>query len=229
MKDKILVLNGIQYGEALLGLGEMSGDTTKFIDNTEEYKLVLFTGGADVDPSFYGETSPNGVCKFDTERDRTERMLFGIARRNNIPMIGICRGMQFLTVMAGGRLIHHLDNHNGAHHDVGTQKDGVILRVNSIHHQMAIPPKDGYIVGWSVSKLSDDYVGNKDKMVEWKGPEVEAVVLPNIEACGVQWHPETLGKLAGGYVFFYNMAAHLINNDMDGFVRIYTGRATMEA
>jgi gamma-glutamyl-gamma-aminobutyrate hydrolase PuuD len=223
MKDKILVLNGFSYGEALLGLGEMTGNTTEFVDNPDEYKLVLFTGGEDVDPSLYKETSPNGVCRSNPKRDRAEKMIFQTALEHDIPMAGICRGTQFLTVMAGGRLIHHLDNHAGAHHDIGTQKDDIIIRVNSLHHQMAIPSKDGYIIGWSTNKLSADYVGDKDKVIKWKGPEVEAVILPNIKACGVQWHPETLTKTSPGYIFFYNMVAHLLHNDMDDFVKIYTG------
>lgn len=229
MKDKILVLNGFSYGEALLGLGEMTGDTTKFLDDTDEYKLVLFTGGEDVSPSLYGETSPNGVCKFNFRRDKLEETIFRIALAHGIPMAGICRGLQFLTVMAGGRLIHHLDNHAGAHHDIGTQKDDTIIRVNSLHHQMAIPPKDSYIIGWSVEKLSDDYVGDRDVMVNWKGPEVEAAIFPSIKACGVQWHPEVLAKRSAGYIFFYNMVAHMLHNDMNDFVKVYTGRATMGA
>lgn len=228
-KDKILILHGIVYGEALLGLGEITEDTAKFIHDPSQYKLVLFTGGEDVDPSFYKETSPDGLCRSNPKRDEVERMILRIALEHGIPMAGICRGLQFLTVMADGRLIHHLDNHAGAHHDIGTQKNNAIIRVNSIHHQMAIPPKDGYIVAWSANKLSADYVGDKDEIVDWRGPEVEAAILPSINACGVQWHPETLPKRSAGYAFFYSMVSHLLHNDMNDFVRVYTGRSAVGA
>ncbi len=228
-KDKILVLNGIHYGESLLGLGELTGNTMKFVRNPDRYKLVLFTGGEDIHPSFYGETSPKNICHSSIARDKVERVIFRIALRDKIPMAGICRGLQFLCVMSGGRLIHHLDGHAGKHHDVGFQKDDTIIRVNSIHHQMSIPPKDAYIIGWSANKLSSEYIGDKDKKVEWGGPEVEAVIFPTIKACGVQWHPEMLPKRSDGYVFFYTMVAQLLNMGMKDFVKIYTGRSEMEA
>lgn len=228
-KDKILVLNGISYGESLLGLGVLTGDTTKFVHNPDRYRLVLFTGGEDVDPSLYGETSPKSICHSSINRDKVERAVFRIALRNKIPMAGICRGLQFLSVMTGGRLIHHLDGHAGLHHEVGFQKDDEVIKVNSIHHQMAIPPKDAYIIGWSADKLSSEYIGDKDERVEWAGPEVEAAIFPNIKACGVQWHPEMMPKRSAGYTFFYTMVAQLLNISTEDFVKVYTGRSEMRA
>jgi anthranilate/para-aminobenzoate synthase component II len=225
MKTKIFVTRYLEYGAALSGLGDMTGNSAEFIHSPEKFKLVLFTGGEDVDPGFYSETSPHGLCQFNTQRDGTEMSYFTHAFKNKIPMTGICRGLQFINVMAGGRLIHHLNGHNNGHHDFGCQKDDDIRRVNSLHHQMAIPPKDAFIVGWSLDKLADRYHGDEDKKIWWPGPEVESVIYPSIKACGVQYHPEMMDPETEGYKFFYNMVSHMLTHTMEAFVKIYTGKA----
>lgn len=225
--DKILVLNGFGYGEALLGIGELAQNIEDFAQNPEEFMLVLFTGGADVTPELYGDTSPRGLCQSNPQRDATERIVFRIALEAGIPMAGICRGLQFLNVMAGGKLIHHLDGHTGAFHLMEVQKDDKLRRVNTLHHQMVIPPNDAFIIGWSKAKLSEKYIGNEDKEIRWPGPEVEAVIYPKIKACGVQYHPEMMPKRSDGYEFFYEMVYNMTITDMETFVKVYTGKAEM--
>jgi len=227
MKTKIFITKHLEYGTALTGLGDMTGNSTEFMHSSDKFKLVLFTGGEDVTPILYGETSPNGLCRYNTVRDRTESAYFKHALMHGIPMVGICRGLQFINVMAGGRMIHHMTGHVNGYHDFGCQKNDKIIRVNSMHHQMVIPPKDALIVGWSVDKLAPEYFGDEDKKIQWPGPEVEAVIYPTINACGVQYHPEMMSPDTEGYTFFYNMVAHLLDYTMDVFTRVYTGK--MEA
>lgn len=226
MSDKILVLSGPSYGSTVEGLGSLTSNTTEFLSKTDEFKLVLFTGGADVDPSLYGNTSPKNICVTNPQRDKFERTIFKHALDHGIKMAGICRGLQFINVMAGGKLIHHLDRHDGfpiPYHNFECQKDDKIRRINTMHHQMAIPPKDGIIIGWSSTKLSEKYVGDKDEEVNWPGPEVEAAIYPEIGACGVQWHPEMMLEGSDGYQFFHNMVRAVIQLDMEDFVNLYTG------
>ncbi len=226
MSEKILVVNGMDYANAIKGLGEMTGNTGEFMTNASLFRLVLFTGGVDVDPSFYGHTSPKGLCQSTVLRDKFEKLIFKHALKHGIKMAGICRGLQFLNVMAGGKLIHHLDGHEKFYHDFECQKDDKIRRINTMHHQMVIPPKDGIIIGWSPKKLSKCYIGDKDKEVNWPGPEVEAVIYPKIGACGVQWHPEMMLGRGEGYDFFYNMVISIMQLDTEDFVNLYTGNIT---
>lgn len=232
MADKILVLNGPNYAEAVAGLGTFIYKSKSFLDNAEGFKLVLFTGGADVDPSLYGDTSPKGICMTNPKRDELEEIVFKHALKHGIKMAGICRGLQFLNVMAGGKLVHHLDHHDGYsslfrdYHDFECQKDDEIRRINTMHHQMAIPPKDGIIVGWSKTRQSERYIGDKDEEMNWPGPEVEAAIYPEIGACGVQWHPEMMMATSDGYNFFYEMVGALLQLDMEDFVNLYTGNIT---
>lgn len=110
--------------------------------------VFVFTGGADVHPSLYGENEFEG-CHYHIERDIRERVLFNVAVNNDIPMIGICRGAQFLNVMSGGRLWHDVDNH-GRNHEVVDLKTGVRYSdVVSTHHQMMIPGSTGEVLAYA--------------------------------------------------------------------------------
>ena len=109
---------------------------------------LLLTGGGDIDPALYGE-SPDGAQGIEPERDEMEMALFRYAVREEMPTLGICRGMQLINVAMGGRLIQDLPGHTlpefqSAIHQVyvspGTRLGaiigaGAIYRTNSRHHQ----------------------------------------------------------------------------------------------
>jgi putative glutamine amidotransferase len=71
---------------------------------------VVFPGGPDVDPAFYGEASEPRT-EIDPELDRVELALANWAIDSELPTLGICRGQQLLNVALGGSLIQHLDRH----------------------------------------------------------------------------------------------------------------------
>lgn len=224
--DNILVVNGKTYAKPIENLGRMVFEFDQFIQEPRTFKLVLFTGGEDVDPSFYGETSPLGYCSSNILRDRKERLIFKRALKYDIKMTGICRGTQFLNVMAGGKMIHHFDGHaSWGLHDLACSKDDTIIQVNSLHHQMIVPPPHGYIIGWCPDKLSENYFGDKDLPVRWPGPEVESVYLPRIKAFGVQWHPEMMSRESEGFQLYNEMVADFLDMTVKEFSNKYTGRA----
>jgi len=209
---KILVVNGSNYGQALEGLGELVTNVIDFIENPTTYRLILFTGGEDITPGLYNDISPTGMCFSNLYRDNEEREIFELAIKHNIRMIGICRGVQFLNVMAGGKMFHDVDNHAGSWHDM-TTSSGEIIRVNSLHHQMVIPPKDAEIIGWSSKHQATKYYGDKDLLVDKPKVEPEAVLFKSINAAGVQYHPEIMDTNSTGYRFFYKLAEDLLNID----------------
>jgi len=224
-KKKILVPDQMEYAKAIEGLGAVTGDTADFYSNPDKYSLVLFTGGSDVSPELYGDSSPLGVCRCNKHRDQADIKLFGHATKHGIKMAGICRGAQLLNVMGGGRLIHDLTGHNTMKEHVfrPTCEDYTYIKVNSLHHQMMIPPPDGYVIGTSPYRLSDNYIGYNDQPVKWPGPEIEAVLIPKIKSVGVQYHPEMMDKNSAGYQFFYEMIKHFLEMDESYFVKRYTG------
>ena len=167
----------------------------KQIDNIEQADLVIFGGGSDVDPATYGEKK-NPRTYSHSARDIGEKRDFKIALEKGIPMYGICRGIQFLCAMAGGKLIQHVNNHGGSHR-VSTF-DELVIEANSMHHQMINPyglPAGNYkILAWTPSRLSNTYLGETDKSITlpWDFKEIEAAYFPKINAMGVQYHPEMM-------------------------------------
>lgn len=163
--------------------------------------LIIFTGGADVNPGLYGEKKhPYTVVNF--ERDKLDLEKF--AEFRTTPKLMICRGAQFGCVMAGGKLIQHVSGHGlRSTHEIETF-DGKKLEITSTHHQMMYPwdVKNHYILAHNFN-LSDTYQGEneeeifkavelhkKGKVVKPLITEPEIVYFPDIKALCVQGHPE---------------------------------------
>ena len=220
---KILVLNGNNYFNAVKGLGDPVYDAVDFMSYPEQYGLVMFTGGEDVHPSLYGETSPHNLCGSNINRDIQEQVVFEQAKKHSVKMTGICRGSQFLNVMNGGRMIHHLDGHAGQKHRMVTTKDDHQIWVNSTHHQMSIPSENGFVVGWAANKQSSRYFGDLDEIIDWPGPEVEVLLYPKTQCFAVQYHPEWLDYNTPAYEWYWNAINDFLDMDISKFTEIYTG------
>lgn len=135
----------------------------KIVKTLKNAELVVFTGGEDVDPSIYNE--PRGkFTSSNLERDKIEKIVFDKAKKLKIPMLGICRGSQFLCVMNGGRLVQHQENPNSIH-PIKTDKYGTI-KITSTHHQAAFPFNlklwQYRLIGWT-EKLSEFHLDGKIK------------------------------------------------------------------
>jgi len=156
-------------------------------DSMEEYDLLVFTGGADIHPSIYGENNTHSHCNLP--RDKVEIEMFQLSRKYDMKLFGICRGHQLLNALYGGKLIQDLrtfkKSHGGYHELLITEPDSVIgsiyTEVNSIHHQ-----------GVETAGRNLDVTSTYKGVVE----SVES------EKCiSVQWHPEFMldnqaGKLS---------------------------------
>jgi putative glutamine amidotransferase len=153
---------------------------------------VMFTGGSDVSPALYGE-EPHPTTNVKPERDTAELLLMRAAIENDLPVLGICRGLQLMVVAYGGKLHQHLpdvlghNNHRpisgpkfGEHlvrTTVGTRARAVLgetLMVNSFHHQGCKDPGGLLPSGWCP----------EDDLIEVVEDQRRSFVL------GVQWHPE---------------------------------------
>ncbi|TYB37566.1 gamma-glutamyl-gamma-aminobutyrate hydrolase family protein [Micromonospora sp. AP08] len=151
---------------------------------------LLLAGGADVGPERYGRP-PDPRTESRPDRDAGELALLTAALAADLPVLGVCRGMQLLAVAYGGTLHQHLpdvvghDRHRPAPGVYGSHPvrfaDGSLAgavmagvdEVNSYHHQGVADPGGLAVTGWA-----DDGV-------------VEAVEDPARRfLLGVQWHPE---------------------------------------
>jgi putative glutamine amidotransferase len=161
---------------------------------------LLFTGGPDLDPGVYGhERHPELGPDVDRAGDEYELALLTAATARDLPVLGICRGMQALNVSRGGTLHQHLPDitaldHRQGHEPHAPAHPAVVrpgsllhdltgasaLEVNSFHHQAA----DRIGAGLEVCAQAPDGT-------------VEALWDPAARFClGVQWHAELLTQHA---------------------------------
>ena len=112
---------------------------------------VIFSGGPDLDPSYYGEAVWNETVEVDTLRDVSDLMLMRAALAARKPVMCICRGEQLMNVVLGGSLYQDIPTQvdtlvkhgGGTWHRIGVEKGSVLydlfgqdsLTVNSFHHQ----------------------------------------------------------------------------------------------
>ena len=155
---------------------------------------LMLAGGADIDPETYGaETHPETKGTWP-ERDRFELALTRRALERDIPVLGICRGMQLLNVALAGTLVQHLPEVLGAEaHRAG-------VGTFSEHHVRLDPESlactaagiEGFVV-WSHHHQGVDRLGEGLKVTGWSAEDdlPEAIELPGKRfALGVAWHPE---------------------------------------
>src|ERR1700744_3795301 len=123
--------NSSDHGNFLAPLGFSE---TKIIEQAD---IVIFGGGADITPERYGE-QPGKRTYCSPAKEKQEVEDFKIAQSLGKKCLGICRGLQLLCTLAGGKLIQHISNHGGCEHTIDTF-DGNRVKVNSLHHQMVNP------------------------------------------------------------------------------------------
>lgn len=159
---------------------------------------LLLTGGEDVDPGLYGEGPSPLLGTVDRERDLFELALFAAARPREIPVLGICRGIQLVNVALGGTLWQDLaserrclvDHEPRAPRERRTHRVDLAagsrvarllgaerLEVNSIHHQGIKTLAPGLVAsGWAEDGLVESVESAPDG--GW--------------LVAVQWHPEEM-------------------------------------
>lgn len=159
---------------------------------------VLMMGGADWNPSLYGETRDETTQQPDSGRDRMELYILKKMLADKKPFLGICRGHQGLAIASGGKLIQHVaDEFPTEKHDVENydglfsgQKHEVILEPNSHIHQ--ILGKEKIIVN-SGHHQAVRNAGHNMKIVG-RSPAGVAEVIEHTDSSffcfGVQCHPE---------------------------------------
>ena len=75
---------------------------------SERLDALVLSGGADIDPARYGRVSEPGLQGIDPERDEFEYALLSHAKLRGIPILGICRGMQFMNISLGGTMLQDI-------------------------------------------------------------------------------------------------------------------------
>ncbi len=171
-----------------------SGDMTGILPLIDG---LVISGGPDLSPENYGQEPGPMTIEYFPDQDQTEMDLVNSAIDMDIPVFGVCRGMQLLSVMHGGSMHQHLDT------TPGYESHGGFDGVESKHDVVA---EDGSklaeIMGKSFTVNSTHHQGVSDAgslRVSAKATHdglIEAVERTDVRFCmGVQWHPERIGHL----------------------------------
>lgn len=162
----------------------------------EHVSGILFTGGDDIDPHYYGEEVINDSVEIDADRDTSDLIYASLALKMQMPILSICRGEQLINVALGGSLYQDMPSqftdtlyaHRQCfdpekYHKVTLDPDSRIasilgtttLMTNSNHHQSVKVLAPGLkLVGTTADGVVEAYEGNAD----------------GLDVIAVQWHPE---------------------------------------
>jgi gamma-glutamyl-gamma-aminobutyrate hydrolase PuuD len=217
MKDSYLVYPHLYFDVFVSGPPEDQYGFPDFLSKAKCTKandplladVVVFTGGPDVNPMYYGE-EPHPKTYFDENRDLADIDLYMKCVENGIPMFGVCRGAQFLHVMNGGALYQDVNHHHGDHTMWDTRTKRLVQRVSSVHHQM-VQPEPGMVVLGTSSKSSERWINATDK-VTGTMQDVEAFFYRDTLCLGVQGHPEYAGYNEFGLWCLDRMQEFFVDN-----------------
>lgn len=160
---------------------------------------IVFTGGEDVQPAYYGKAFDSARCACNPGRDSLEMALIREAFKLKMPVFGICRGQQILNVALGGTLIvdiptdhpgnviHRMDDYLRCFHNITAVKGSHLYNtagadsgmVTSSHHQAIEKTAPGLRI---VARSNDSII----ESVEWADPSGKSFLM------AVQWHPERM-------------------------------------
>lgn len=208
-----MYVEAVEAGGGIPVLLAPPGDSGSLDRLTKAVDGLVLSGGTDMDPVYFGEEPISGVGEICPERDAFELALAGAALASDIPLFGICRGMQVINIAAGGDIYQDINSQLGnplfkhfqqaprwhPTHEIkvlpGTSLASILgsgpVRVNSYHHQAVRKVAPGFVV----SARSADGV-------------IEAVESPgHLFALGVQCHPEAMWQKHPVFLNLFNKLA----------------------
>ena len=171
-------------------------DPHVIINTLDRIDALILSGGGDYNPLWAGEEPSPLLHGINAERDQAELMITRLAYNRQIPMLGICRGIQTLAMALGGKVFQDIsDRATEKHsqdadrseptHTVTIEKDSILyhlysqqstIYVNSFHHQAVSDTGAKF----RVTARSADGIIEAMESTEYK------------PVMGVQWHPECL-------------------------------------
>jgi microsomal dipeptidase-like Zn-dependent dipeptidase/gamma-glutamyl-gamma-aminobutyrate hydrolase PuuD len=165
------------------------------INTLEHIDALILSGGADINPLWVGEEPSTKLHGINQERDLPELLIARLAYNRQIPMLGICRGIQTLAAALGGKVSQDISDvatvkhsqdadRSEATHSVIIEENSILYglygsekqMVNSFHHQAVADGGDKFRI---VAKSADGIV-----------EAMESTEFKSI--LGVQWHPECM-------------------------------------
>jgi len=172
-------------------------DTDSIINTLEHIDGLLLSGGADFNPLYAGEEPQSKLSSINSERDLPELLITQLAYNRQIPILGICRGIQTIAMTLGGQVMQdisetaHIKHSQDADRSEPTHSVNIVegsilsslyeeqhIYVNSFHHQAVGDTGQRFRVT----------ARSADGLIE----AIESTEHKSI--MGVQWHPECLSE-----------------------------------
>ena len=156
---------------------------------------IIIGGGDDIDPLLYG-SHDDGLARIDRDRDAFEVDIIEHALKTDLPIFGICRGMQLLNVVQGGSLFGDIRGMRRLTSSRRTPFPRKQVRVLDGSEFGAIVRKNAFKVN-SLHHQAIDDLGASMKAVAWDDDDfIQAIEYSDHRfMMGVQWHPEYLPYL----------------------------------
>jgi putative glutamine amidotransferase len=179
---------------------------------------LLLAGGADIDPASYGQPAHAETVDTVPERDAFEIALTRRAIARDLPILGICRGMQLINVALGGTLQQHLPERYGHH-----EHRRAIGSFDGADHEVLL--SEGTVAARAAGELRHATKSHHHQGVDQLGEGLEISGVSTLDdlpeaielsdrrfVLGVQWHPEadTASRVIGAFV-----AAAKARSDVD--------------
>lgn len=142
-----------------------------------DVELVVLTGGNNVNPDFYDGEMLTDVYPI---RDRTEGILMEQSITRGLPLIGICRGFQFINVMLDGKITHGIKDHVRKDHKLISTNKIIDGKITNTYHNQGI--------------TKDDLSNKLEILAETEDGFIEAFRSNEHKILGIQWHPERQDK-----------------------------------
>ncbi len=186
-------------------------DTDAIINTLSRIDGLLLSGGGDFNPLYCGEEPSPKLHSINRERDLPELLITRLAYNRQIPMLGICRGIQTLAMALGGRVEQDIEpkatvkhsqdaDRNEPTHTVNIASDTILhsiygtntIAVNSFHHQVVAETGEKFK---ATATSADGFI----EAIESR--EFKSIM-------GVQWHPECLGDGLPLFQWLVKQSAH---------------------
>lgn len=190
-KLSAFVLPGAFYG-SVVGLMAEAGFSKA--DSIETADVVVFIGGADINPSLYDQKN---IASYgiNTVRDDLEISAYKTAQAAGKICFGICRGAQFLHAMNGGKLWQDVNNHGGRDHYIVDLDEDTKVLATSLHHQMLQQNDKIEVIAVTEERVATHFRDDSTDVSLGRNPEsslleIEAGAYSDTKCFFVQGHPE---------------------------------------
>ena len=183
-------------------------DVQAVVNTLDRIDGLLLSGGADFNPLYAGEEPSARLGGINAERDLPELLITQLAYNRQLPILGICRGIQTLAMALGGKVCQDISDRAQVRHSqdadrsepthsVTLEPDSILyhiyqessqlstLYVNSFHHQVVEDPGERF---WVTARSTDGFIEAMESR------EYKSIL-------GVQWHPECLPAEEGQPIF----------------------------